>query len=60
MDHYNDDICDELSDRVTILSIMVSMMVLVMSMISVSVMVFDMGYCDCILMWDSRSIGGSV
>ena len=56
MDPYNDDICDGLSDRVTILS----MMVLVMSMISVSVMVFDIGYCNCILMWDSRSIGDSV
>ena len=53
--HYNDDICDGVSNRVMILSVMVSRMVLVMTMVSVSVMVFDEDFRDCIPMLDSRS-----
>ena len=37
--HHNDDICDEVSDGVMILSMMVSIM-------SVSVIAFDMDSCD--------------
>ena len=40
--HHNDDICDEASDGVMILSMMVSMMV----MVSVSVLAFDMDSRD--------------
>ena len=43
-----------------ILSMMVSRMVLVMAMVSVSVMVFDEDFRDCIPMLDSRSIGDSI
>ena len=58
--HYNDDICDGVSNRVMILSVMVSRMVLVMAMVSVSVMVFDKDFRDCIAMLDSRSIVDSI
>ena len=58
--HYNDDICDGVSNRVMILSVMVSRMVLVMAMVSVSVMVFDKDFRDCIPMLRLRSIGDSI
>ena len=54
--HYNNDICDGISNQVMILS----MMVLVMAMVSVLVMVFDEDFYDCIPMLDSRSIGDSI